>query len=170
MTLADRAPLLVVGIGNAIQMDDGVGIHVLRALEGRELPPGVELLDGGTMGIELLPWLEGREKVIFIDAVDAGEKPGTVFRFAPDAVEYDMIPKASVHEIGLVDAMQMAALTGRAPGEAVIFGVQPGRIDWGEELSDELGAVVERVAALVMNEIHESVAERVRTSSGGVHE
>jgi hydrogenase maturation protease len=161
MTLTDRAPLLVVGIGNAIQMDDGVGIHVLRALEGRELPPGVELLDGGTMGIELLPWLEGREKVIFIDAVDAGEKPGTMFRFAPDAVGYDMIPKASVHEIGLVDAMQMAALTGRAPGETVIFGVQPGRIDWGEELTDELAAVIERMAALVMNEIHESVAERV---------
>jgi len=170
MMNAKKAPLLVVGIGNAIQMDDGVGIHVLRALEGRELPPGVELFDGGTMGIELLPWLEDREKVIFIDAVDAQEKPGTIFRFAPEEVDYDMIPKASVHEIGLVDAIQMAALTGRAPREAVIFGVQPARIDWGEELSEELAAVVERVARLVMNEIHESVAERVPTSSGGVHE
>jgi hydrogenase maturation protease len=156
-----RAPLLVVGIGNAIQMDDGVGVHVLHALERRELPPGVELLDGGTMGIELLPWLEGREKVIFIDAVDAQEKPGTVFRFAPDAVDYDMIPKASVHEIGLVDAMQMAALTGRAPREAVVFGVQPAHIDWGEELSEELGPVVERVAELVVKEIQEFSTERV---------
>ena len=156
-----RAPLLVVGIGNAIQMDDGLGVHVLRVLERRELPPGVELLDGGTMGIELLPWLEGREKVIFSDAVDAQEKPGTVFRVAPDAVDYDLIPKASVHEIGLVDAMQMAALTGRAPREAVVFGVQPARIDWGEELSEELRPVVDRVAELVMKEIQEFSTERV---------
>ena len=170
MTGTDRAPLLVAGIGNAIQMDDGVGIHILRVLERRQLPPEVELLDGGTMGIELLPWLEGREKVIFIDAVDAQEKPGTIFRFAPEAVDYDMIPKASVHEIGLVDAMQMAALTGRAPREAVIFGVQPLRIDWGEELTPELDAVVERVADLVVKEIQEFLSERVMNLNGGVHE
>ncbi len=166
----EKNPILVVGIGNCIQMDDGVGIHVLRELEKLPMPPGVELLDGGTAGIELLPWLEGRRKVIFIDAVDAQEAPGTIFRFAPGAVEYDMIPKASVHEIGLVDALQMAALVGRAPEETIIFGVQPKTIDWSESTTEEIRAVIPRVTSLVLDEINESVNEFHMNLSGGIHE
>ena len=165
-----RKPILVVGIGNSIQMDDGVGIHVLRELEKCPMPPEVDLLDGGTTGIELLPWLEGREKVIFIDAVDGEQSPGTVFRFAPETVEYEMIPKASVHEIGLVDALQMAARVGRGPRETVLFGVQPKRIDWSESVTEEIRAVIPRVASLVLDEINESVHVYHMNHHGGIDE
>lgn len=169
-SLANRKPILVVGVGNSIQMDDGVGVHVLRELEKENLPAEVDLLDGGTMGIELLPWLENRDKVILIDAVDAHERPGTIFRFEPDEVEYDMVPKASVHQFGLVDSLQMASLVGRAPRQTVIFGVQPDIIDWGEEPSEAVHGVIPKVTSLVVKEINESVESYRNNSEGGFHE
>jgi hydrogenase maturation protease len=169
-TLDTAKPVLVVGVGNLIQTDDGIGIHTIRALAERPLPEEVDLLDGGTMGIELLPWLERRDAIIFIDAVDGGMAPGTIFRFEPQQLHYEVTPKMSVHQIGLIDALAMSTLNGVAPRRIVIFGVQPAVVDWGEELTDALKPAVDKVVRRVLAEIESSVQELVPLTLGGIHE
>lgn len=151
--LHNKKPVLVVGVGNLIQRDDGVGVHVVRALQFCDLPVYVDLFDGGTLGPEMLPWLEGREKVIFIDAVDAGMAPGTLFRFQPHQIDYELQEKTSIHQIGLIDTLSMAELMGTSPHEVTIIGVQPKVIDWGEELSSELKDAIPQIIRLVMKEV-----------------
>jgi hydrogenase maturation protease len=148
-----KRPVLVVGVGNLIMRDDGFGVHLVRLLAEENLPGDVELFDGGTLGPEMLPWLEGREKIIFIDAVDAGMEPATLFRFAPHDIRYQMEEKTSIHQIGLIDTLSMAELMGTAPDEVVIIGVQPKVVDWGEDLSPELEKVLPKVMNLVKKEI-----------------
>lgn len=152
-------PIMVIGVGNSIQMDDGIGIHVLNELKKYDLPEESELFDGGTLGIDLMPYIEGREKLIFIDSVKADEKPGTIFKFEPDDLNYDDAPKTSVHQIGLIDSLQMISMIGKAPEKIVIFGVQPKTIDWGEELSPELKLSIPKLIPHLLKEIEESVKE-----------
>jgi len=151
--LYTKKPILVVGVGNLIMRDDGFGVHLVRALAKETLPDDVDLFDGGTLGPEMLPWLEGREKVIFVDALNAEMEPGTLFRFEPADLEYHMEQKTSIHQIGLIDTLSMAELMGNAPDNVVIFGLQPKIVDWGEELSPELKRVIPKIINLVKKEI-----------------
>jgi len=151
--LYTKRPILVVGVGNLIMRDDGFGVHLVRALAEETLPDNVDLFDGGTLGPEMLPWLEGREKIIFIDAINADMEPGTLFRFEPDDLQYQTEEKTSIHQIGLIDTLSMAELMGNAPDTVVIFGVQPKIVDWGEELSPELENVIPKIINLVKKEI-----------------
>ncbi|MCB0283031.1 MAG: HyaD/HybD family hydrogenase maturation endopeptidase [Calditrichae bacterium] len=148
-----KKPILVVGVGNSIQMDDGVGVHVIREMEKNILPDNVELFDGGTLGIDLLPWIEGHEYLILVDSIKADHPAGTIFRFHPQDIDYDDAPKTSIHQLGLIDSLKMCALTGIAPREVVIFAVQPGVIDWGEDLSPQVEATVPKLVRLVNEEI-----------------
>lgn len=159
--LQSKKPVLVVGVGNLIMRDDGFGVHLVRNLAEETLPEDVELFDGGTLGPEMLPWLEGRDKVVFVDAVQAEMEPGTLFRFEPGNLQYNMEEKTSVHDIGLIDTLSMAELMGTAPREVVIIGVQPKIVDWGEDLSPELQNVIPKVINLVKKEItmHNSISE-----------
>ncbi len=150
---------MVVGVGNSIQMDDGVGIHVLRELQKYDLPEEVDLFDGGTLGIDLMPYLEGKEKLIFIDSVKAEQKPGTIFRFQPTDLDFDDTPKTSVHQIGLIESLQMISMIGKAPDKIVIFGIQPKTIDWSEELTDEVNAAIPKLIPHLLKEIEKSVEE-----------
>ncbi len=154
-----KKPIMVIGVGNLIQMDDGVGIHTLRELEKLDLPEEVELFDGGTLGIDLMPFIEGREKLIFIDSVKAEEKPGTIFKFEPDDLNYDDAPKTSVHQIGLIESLQMISMIGKAPDKIVIFGVQPKTINWGEELTPEIQSAIPKLIPHLLQEIYKSVDE-----------
>lgn len=155
----NEKPIMIVGVGNSIQMDDGVGIHVLNELKNYDLPDEVELFDGGTLGIDLMPYIEGREKLIFIDSVKAGQEPGTILRFQPDDLTYDDAPKTSVHQIGLIESLQMISLIGKAPDRVVIFGVQPKTIGWSEELTDEVKASIPKLIPHILKEIERSLEE-----------
>lgn len=150
-------PILVIGVGNSIQMDDGIGMHVLQALEGHPLPDSVELFDGGTAGLDLLPYLQNRHTVIVIDAVDAGMEAGTLFRFTPEDIAAKRQHYDSLHQLGLLETIRMAGLLGTEPERAVIIGVQPGVIDWGEELSETLRKSIPRIIELVLKEVWEAV-------------
>ena len=150
---------LVLGVGNSILKDEGFGVHVVTQLEERReelgIPPEVDIIDGATLGLDLLYYIEGREKVIMIDIVNAGEKPGTIFRFNSDDIKTKVtVNKVSMHQVTLFDVLTMAQVSGRMPNEAIIIGVQPGEIDWGLELSPEVEAQVPRVIELVLKEIN----------------
>ncbi len=151
MTDSQHANVLILGIGNLLLSDEGVGIHAVRCLAQRELPPGVEVLDGGTSGADLVDHLEGRTMVIVIDAASGDGPPGTIYRCeARDLIEQE--GSLSLHEFGLADSLHMADQLGCAPQRVVVLGVQPATLEPGLDLSPEVAAALPRVLKLALAE------------------
>jgi hydrogenase maturation protease len=142
----------VVGVGNLLLKDEGVGTHVVYALQKLALPQGVKIVDGGTSP-EMLDYVEPAEKLIIIDAMEAGGIPGAVYRFRLDDLTTEASELISVHEINLISRLKMMRLQGEGPQETVIIGVQPKEIDWGTELSAELKERIPEIARVVLKEI-----------------
>lgn len=150
----EQPPKLVLGVGNLLLRDEGVGVHVISALRDRELPPDVELWDGGTASFNLLDTLSSRRQVIIIDAVRTGSKPGTIFRFTPKDISASGEQLTSLHQVGLLETLNLAEhLPDSAPDEVVILGIEPKEIGWGLELSAEVEAAVPKVIELVIEEL-----------------
>lgn len=149
--------ILVLGVGNSILKDEGFGIKVVEELEARRdelgIPPYVEIMDGATLGLDLLYYIEGREKIVMLDIINAGEEPGTIFRFTPEDIKTQVRTKVSMHQVTLFDVLTMAEMSGRMPPEAVIIGIQPGEIEWGLELTPAVAAKIPRVIELVLEEL-----------------
>jgi hydrogenase maturation protease len=150
-----RRPILILGIGNILLRDEGVGVRVIEQMQTMRLPDDVELVDGGTAGADLLDVLAERRKVIVIDAVQADCEPGSVLRFtAEDLVQPDGVGM-SLHELGLGEALTMTRQLGCAPEEVIVFGIKPKDLRCGLELSEEIAASVAKVVELVLAEIAE---------------
>ena len=146
--------VLVLGIGNIIMSDDGAGVRVVQRLaEDFRFPPDVMVLDGGTLGLDLLPELEGVEKLIVVDAVETGKPPGTLVRLAGDEVSIAMETKVSPHQMGLKDLLAAASLQGHLPGEIVLLGIQPERVETGTVLSPAVAARLEYLLGNVVDEL-----------------
>jgi hydrogenase maturation protease len=134
-----RAPLssdtVVVGVGNTILSDDGAGVHAARLLQGDpRVPVGVTILDGGTLGLGLMPYVSDASRVLFLDAVNMGEAPGTRVRMTGK----DLLGASSgfsVHQLGVADLIAALALASAGPQDIVVLGVQPANTDWGTSLS-----------------------------------
>lgn len=148
-----RRPILILGIGNILLRDEGVGVRVIERLQEISLPDDVELVDGGTAGADLLDVLANRQKVIVIDAVEADCQPGTVLRFSADELTQPDGVGMSLHELGLGQALKMTKQLGCEPKEVVVFGIKPRDISCGLEISEEIAAAVPKVAELVLAEI-----------------
>jgi hydrogenase maturation protease len=147
----EPAGTLVLGIGNVVHSDDGVGIHAIDRLRRHEhLPPGVKLVDGGTHGLGLISHISGFQRLLVIDAIDAGQEPGSLIRLEGAGLE-KLPGKPSVHQLGLADLMIAMQLLGERPAEVVVIGVQPQSTDWSVELTEpvraSLGALLETVIA-----------------------
>ena len=147
------APTLILGIGNILMRDDGVGVRVVEELARCELPEGVELLDGGTAGADLVDALADRPKVIVVDAIDAGAEPGAVYRFTDADLREGAAGPLSLHEFGLLETLRMAEQLGCAPGRVVILGIQPRTVAPGLELSPEIAAALPAVLRAVLEEV-----------------
>lgn len=146
--------ILVLGIGNLVMSDDGIGVKVVQILAERFVfPPEVTLLDGGTLGLDLLPRLEGVEKLLVVDAVGIGKAPGTLVRLSGEEVPAVLETKLSAHQMGLKDLLAVATLLGFAPQEMVLWGVQPAAIHLGTELSAALSGRLEELADQVLAEL-----------------
>ncbi len=146
--------ILVMGLGNLLMSDDGLGSRVISELETRFLPCAqVTLLDGGTLGLDLLPRLEGVDKLLIIDALQMGAAPGAVFRLEGEAVPRAFANKLSVHQMGLQDLLAVAELVGHLPGELVVIGAQSAAIEMVLELSAPVAATFDRVVSAVLAEL-----------------
>jgi len=148
-----RCPILVLGIGNILLRDEGVGVRVIEQMQKMRLPDDVDLVDGGTAGADLLDVLAERRKVIVIDAVQADCEPATVLRFTADDLTRPEGVGMSLHELGLGEALTMARQLGCAPEDVVVFGIKPKDIRCGLELSKEIAASIPKVVELVLAEI-----------------
>jgi hydrogenase maturation protease len=150
--------VLVLGIGNPLRGDDGIGLRVIEALNHRGLPEGATALDAGTGGLDLLQILEGWERAIIIDAADVGREPGRFARFTPDEARFVGSEDASsFHNAGLAEVLALAEAVGQPLPELVIFGVQPARVGWGEGLSPAVEATLPVLIDAVLDEVNKIV-------------
>lgn len=134
--------------------DDGTGVRVIRHLgEHYRFPPGVTLLDGGTLGLDLLPRLEGVDRLLIIDAIETGDPPGTLVRMSDDEIPIVMETKLSPHQMGLKDLLAVAMLQGFSPPEMVLVGIQPENLDLGLELSPKVSARFDELVQMVLREL-----------------
>jgi len=154
MTKGMRLSILVLGIGNLIMSDDGIGVRVVQLLAERyRFPAGVSVVDGGTLGLDLLPKLEGVDRLLMIDAVEMGLPPGSIVRLCGDDVPVALETKLSPHQVGLKDLLAVAMLQGVVPREMVLWGVQPERCELGMDLSETVANQLASVADRVMAEL-----------------
>jgi hydrogenase maturation protease len=143
----------VLGIGNALLRDEGIGCHVAHALA--EIPlPDVQIIDSGTCP-DILHFLEDTDKLIIVDAVKGGGTPGQIYRFHLEDITLEQKPFLSLHDVGLVDNLILMQLWHNI-NEAVVIGVEPGEINWGLELSPELQGKMPQIIDAILAELNTS--------------
>ena len=149
-------PVLVLGMGNILLEDEGLGIRALEALAKRyEWPDTVELLDGGTTGMGLLDDISGRQHLLVLDAVQTGDEPGTLVRLRDDQVPVYFGLRVTPHQLGLSDVLATLQLSGEAPAAVTVLGLVP----YSLELTLELSPVIaERLDSLVEAAVDEMAA------------
>ena len=145
--------MLVLGVGNILLRDEGVGVRVVEAMRSLELPADVELFDGGTSGLDLLDIVADRRKVVVIDAVQADNEPGSLVRLGLDDFTPETESVVSLHQVGLLETLLMAKHLGCAPDQVVIYGIEPKDMGFGLALSPEVAAVVPTVIEVVLPEL-----------------
>lgn len=147
----------VLGMGNVLLRDEGIGCHVAHALE--EIPvPDVEVIDGGTCP-DMLQLLEDADKLVIVDAVKGGGTPGQIYRFHPEDITLEQKPLLSLHDMNLIDSLKLMQLWHPDKigiGETVIIGVEPKEIDWGLELSPELEKSMSQIIDAILSELDNS--------------
>jgi hydrogenase maturation protease len=145
---------LILGLGNSLRGDDGVGPAVIAWLDQRVLPPGAEAIDGGTAGLDIVSTLMGRERAIIVDAADIERSPGEWVRFTPAAARLkDNDTTLSLHSAGLAEALALGAALNVLPPTIIIYGVQPQNLDWSSQLSAEVQAAVAEVGQAILREV-----------------
>ena len=154
----ERSPVLVMGVGNMLRGDDGFGVAVLEEVGSRDVPGNVDFLDAGTSIIDLMEELNGRRKVVVIDAVRGGQSPGTLYRFSPEDVAAEAVPADSLHQVGLLETLRLAELVDCRPEQVVIIGAQPEDTSLKIGLTEAVAAAVLRAAEMVMAEINGDIA------------
>jgi hydrogenase maturation protease len=148
------ARILVLGLGNVLLHDEGIGVWAAEALRhGFEFPEWVAVLEGGTLGLDLLPWLDGVERLLVIDAVRLGRAPGEIARLEGDEVRAALDVKVSPHQIGVQDLLGAARLMGREPPSVVLWGMEPGCLDPGTGFSPRVAQALPRLEAEVVQEL-----------------
>jgi hydrogenase maturation protease len=159
--------LFVLGVGNILLSDEGLGVRAVERLAAAyDLPANVEVLDGGTLGLDLLPRLEGVEALLLVDAVKAGGQPGALTRLEGDAIQMALAVKMSVHQVGLQELLAVSAFQGTRPSQIVLWGMEPATIEWGLELSPRVAARLDALVEAVAQELRAWGAELVRRPAG----
>jgi hydrogenase maturation protease len=155
---------MVLGVGSILMMDEGIGIRAIEELQNRYIfPDNVELLDGGTSGIELLSYISGKDYLIIIDAIKGNMPPGTVLKVDGEDVHAKFRTRISPHQIGISDLLASACLTGELPKQLIMFGIEPKTISMGIGFSDEVKSGFERLLSVVIEELERvgvSVSQR----------
>ena len=146
--------VLVMGVGSILMTEEGIGIRAVEELDKRyRFPENVEILDGGTSGIELLSYISGKDYLIIIDAIKSGNPPGTVLRVEGEDVPARFRTRISPHQLGISDLLAAATLTDEMPKQLVLFGIEPKEIVLGIGLSTEVRANLDRLIQVVVDEL-----------------
>lgn len=146
---------VVLGLGNVLMSDEGVGVRaVQRLLHDARVPSSVTLVDGGTLGLELLSYTAAAERLLVLDAVDVDAPAGTLVRL--DEASLAALPGgATVHQLGVADVLAAARMMGREPREVIVLGVQPASLALGTSLSTEVEAALDRLVDAAVSQLIE---------------
>ena len=144
----------IVGVGNSLMKDDGVGVHAIRALQDEVLPEGTELIDAGT-DPDVAFDLDDFDRIVLIDAAYGGERPGTVYRFPADTpLDEQGSRRRACHDVGLLETLQRIA---RKSADVIVFGVEPSEIDWGLDLSSPVRKALPGLVEIIREEVGQQV-------------
>jgi hydrogenase maturation protease len=145
--------IVILGVGNLLLSDEGIGVHVADQLMKMDLPAEVSVIEGGTEGFRLIDIITEADRLIVVDAVKGGGAPGSIYHFDMDEVPDSPSGfKTSVHQIGILEVINLSGLIGKKPYTTVI-GVEPKSLDMGMELSPEIKDKVPRIIQLVLDEL-----------------
>ena len=146
---------VILGVGNVLLTDEGVGIHAVRRLEQMPLPDGVSVFDGGTEGFGLMDVIADLDRLVVIDCVRGGEPPGSIYCFDVGelGVPIDKF-QTSVHQVGILEVLHLVELVGKRP-HTTIVGVEPASLEMNMELSDVVASKLEAVTRLALEKIQE---------------
>lgn len=149
---------LILGVGNYLLSDDGLSVHVLERLQEKfQFPETVEIVDGGTCGLDLLQYLEGVENLVIIDAINRrNTPPGTLIRLAGNQVPAYLDLKISPHDIGLPDLLATAKLRDLYPPNVVVFGISPASLELGVELSPIVAEKIDELIEQIISEVFQT--------------
>ena len=163
---SSRCPVLVLGMGNILLEDEGLGIRALELLEQRyEIPPQVELMDGGTTGMGLLDDISGRQHLLVLDAVQTGEAPGTLVKLAGDEVPVYFEMRISPHQLGLSDVLATLELSGERPAGVTVLGLVPLSLEMCLQLSELVNSRLDSLVEAAVNEL-DGLGYQLRAKTG----
>ncbi|MBI5815015.1 MAG: HyaD/HybD family hydrogenase maturation endopeptidase [Nitrospinae bacterium] len=147
--------IIVLGVGNILLSDEGVGVRVAEKLLAEySFPPNVQIYDGGTLGLNLLPFIEEADHLIVLDAVNGPGEPGSLYRYTAEDFTLAMPKKMSAHDIGLIECLAIAQINDELPKSVVIIGVKPEDIrSYKMELTETIGPKAEEMAKMALAEI-----------------
>lgn len=147
--------VLVLGIGNILLSDEGVGVHAVNRFKERyTVPDGVEIIDGGTMGFDLMPYFEDRTHVIVLDAVrENGASPGTILRFSGSDVMGVFSERITPHQIGLSDLLACTAVGFQLPEHIVLLGMVPGSLETGLDMTPSVQGRLDEMVGVLRDEL-----------------
>ncbi|NWF53589.1 MAG: HyaD/HybD family hydrogenase maturation endopeptidase [Syntrophaceae bacterium] len=150
------AKIALIGLGNILMRDEGVGVRAVEALRKKyDFPEEVRLLDGGTLGLDLLHLIEGMDRVLFVDAVDLKRNPGTIAVIEDEDLPSFLEPKLSLHHVGLSDLLFASSLLGTRPAEIALVGIQPETMEIGLELSMTVMERFEKLLTVIVEKLRE---------------
>ena len=148
--------IAVVGIGNILMGDEGIGVVVVNLLEKKKYTEEIDFIDAGTSFFYVAPSLKNYDKVVIIDTVCEGKAPGTVYRFEMNDIEKtENNGMLSLHDLGVMQSIKLEKLVGGFPEDVVFFGIEPKSIALSMELSDEIQEKVEEIIDKIINELRE---------------
>jgi hydrogenase maturation protease len=152
--IPDSSDVLVLGFGNSLMGDDGAGIQVVEILAQKNLPPGIKVEEAGLPGWGLPSWFEGQSRVILVDAVQMGQKPGVWKRFLPEEIRMVMEDGTlSLHQPGLACGLALSQALDLLPKNLVLYGIQPAEVSAGAALSPEVLASLPDVVENILGEL-----------------
>jgi hydrogenase maturation protease len=156
----------ILGIGNLLMGDEGVGIHVIDSIYSTySFSPAINFIDGGTIGIDLIPYFEECKKMMIIDAVDSQEEPGYIVTLENDAIHYRFNTKLSLHHAGLSDVLSIIKLQEIDAPDMILIGIQPQIVEMGLELSATVGDKMPQIINIITNKLTEWGIECKKISS-----
>jgi hydrogenase maturation protease len=151
-----KTRISLIGLGNILLQDEGVGVQAVEALRKRfDFPEDVRLLDGGTLGLDLLPFIEGMERILFMDAVDLKKEPGTIAIIEDEDLPSFLAPKLSLHHVGLSDLLFASSFMGIRPSKITLIGIQPEKVEVGLTLSATVTENFEKFLKTILEKLRE---------------
>ena len=144
---------MILGVGNLLLSDEGVGVHVAQRMMKMAMPPEVQVVEGGTDGFGLVNFITEADRMILIDAVKGGGQPGSIYRFdIDDCPPYPDLFKTSVHQISILEVINLSSLIGSTP-HTTIIGIEPACIEMGMKLSPPVEAKIPKVIQMIQEEV-----------------